>query len=50
LLVSEVLAWAGSQGLKRVTLLTDHDNVRAQQFYGSFGFQPSAMQVMRVGL
>lgn len=50
LLVTEVLAWARREGLARVTLLTDHDNLRAQHFYASFGFAPSAMRVMRLGL
>lgn len=49
-LLHGVLDWSRSRGLARVTLLTDHDNRRAQAFYGSFGFQPSAMQVMRLGL
>lgn len=50
LLVHGVLDWARARGLARVTLLTDHDNLRAQAFYAGFGFQPSAMQVMRLGL
>ncbi|MGB4467315.1 MAG: GNAT family N-acetyltransferase [Azovibrio sp.] len=49
-LLGGVLDWSRSRGLARVTLLTDHDNRRAQAFYGRFGFQPSAMQVMRLGL
>lgn len=50
LLVNGVLDWARARGLARVTLLTDHDNLRAQAFYGDFGFKPSAMRVMRLGL
>lgn len=50
ILVRGVLDWARAYGLRRVTLLTDHDNLRAQAFYASFGFQPSAMRVMRLGL
>ncbi|WP_303787030.1 GNAT family N-acetyltransferase [Azovibrio restrictus] len=49
-LVSGVLDWARARGLARLTLLTDHDNLRAQSFYAGFGFKPSAMRVMRLGL
>lgn len=36
------------QGVRRITLLTDADNTRAQRLYGSFGFQHSAMVPMRL--
>lgn len=46
-LVGHVLDWAAGQGLRRVSLLTDAANEAAQAFYGSLGFQPSGMRVMR---
>jgi GNAT superfamily N-acetyltransferase len=49
-LVEHVLAWAREQGMLRVTLLTDHDNLAAQHFYQTQGFQPSQMRVMRHAL
>jgi ribosomal protein S18 acetylase RimI-like enzyme len=36
------------QGARRITLLTDADNARAQSLYASFGFQRSAMVPMRL--
>jgi GNAT superfamily N-acetyltransferase len=46
-LISRALEYAEKKGCKRVTLLTDHDNVHAQQFYQKQGFEPSSMRVFR---
>ena len=46
-LVEHVLDWAGSQGLKRVTLLADRENAAALDFYRRLGFDDSRMRVMR---
>lgn len=42
-----VLDWAAREGLARVTLLADRDNVRAHAFYERLGFHRSAMIVFR---
>lgn len=47
LLVEHVLRWAASEGMSRVTLLTDHDNSAALAFYQKLGFEASAMVVRR---
>lgn len=47
LLIEHVLRWAASEGMRRVTLLTDHDNSVALAFYEKLGFAPSAMVVRR---
>jgi GNAT superfamily N-acetyltransferase len=46
-LVEHVLAWACDEGLSRVTLLADRDNVAALRFYQTLGFEESAMVVRR---
>lgn len=46
-LVEHVLAWARSEGLRRVTLLADQDNAAALGFYQKLGFEKSAMVVRR---
>lgn len=46
-LVEHVCAWGRAQGMARVTLLTDHDNVPALAFYARLGFETSAMVVRR---
>jgi len=38
---------AEEEGCKRITLLTDGSNTRAQKFYGKYGFQKSDMVAMR---
>lgn len=43
-------AEARKQGCRRITLLTDHDNLVAQRFYARHGFQPSAMRPLRLAL
>jgi GNAT superfamily N-acetyltransferase len=46
-LVEHVLRWAASQGMSRVTLLSDKDNLPALDFYEKLGFEKSAMVVRR---
>ncbi|OIR15414.1 mycothiol acetyltransferase [mine drainage metagenome] len=46
-LVEHVLAWAQEQGMTRVTLLADHDNHAALDFYRGLGFEHSNMLVLR---
>lgn len=49
-LLSEAIAFARHQGCQRITLLTDHDNLTAQDFYAKQGFTRSKMMPMRVSL
>ena len=49
-LVEHVLDWARHEGMTRITLLTDHDNVAGQAFYRKLGFSASEMRVMRRSL
>jgi len=49
-LVEHVLAWCTAEGLSRVTLLADRDNVPALAFYRHLGFEPSNMTVLRRSL
>lgn len=49
-LVEHVLAWAAAEGMSRVTLLADRDNVAALAFYERIGFEKSAMVVRRFKL
>ena len=46
-LVEHVLRWAASEGMSRVTLLSDRDNAPALGFYRRLGFAESAMVVRR---
>jgi GNAT superfamily N-acetyltransferase len=46
-LISHALEYAENMGCKRITLLTDHDNVPAQKFYQKQGFDRSSMLVFR---
>lgn len=46
-LISHALEHAENMGCKRITLLTDHDNIPAQQFYQKHGFERSSMLVFR---
>lgn len=46
-LVEHVLAWAATEGMSRVTLLADRDNIAALRFYRMLGFDESAMVVRR---
>ncbi|MGP1715966.1 MAG: GNAT family N-acetyltransferase [Methylophilus sp.] len=49
-LLAYTLAFARSQQILRMTLLTDHDNIAAQQLYQQHGFEPSSMQAWRLKL
>ncbi|MDY3201579.1 MAG: GNAT family N-acetyltransferase [Arcobacter sp.] len=42
--------FAKSQGIKRITLLTDNDNFKAHNFYEKNGFKKSSMIVFRTFL
>ena len=46
-LLEHVLDWACKQGMMRVTLLADHDNHTAINFYQKLGFDFSQMKVLR---
>lgn len=46
-LLAHAIDFAGSVGCRRITLLTDHDNTRAQQLYRAHGFEASGMIPMR---
>jgi GNAT superfamily N-acetyltransferase len=46
-LLDHMLRFAKTEGLSRITLLTDRTNDRAQEFYARHGFEPSAMVPMR---
>ncbi len=46
-LLTHILSWAASQGIKRVTLLADRDNAAALSLYDRLGFEASAMVVRR---
>lgn len=46
-LLQHAIAFAQQQGARRITLLTDHDNTVAQQFYAKAGFTTSPMIPMR---
>ena len=50
MLLSEALAFARKEGCKRITLLTDTNNLGAQRFYSKHGFQTSGMMPMRLFL
>lgn len=49
-LLTHAIAFAREQGCKRVTLLTDGENVMAQRFYEKHGFVMSGMIPMRLSL
>ncbi|WP_211266596.1 GNAT family N-acetyltransferase [Halotalea alkalilenta] len=46
-LLEAAVALAEREGCRRVTLLTDGDNLSAQRFYASHGFNASAMRPWR---
>ena len=50
LLFQHLIAFARSEGLLRLSLLTDHDNQDAQGLYTRFGFVRSSMIPMRLVL
>lgn len=47
-LLGSAIAYAKSEGYARLTLLTDQDNLVAQQFYENAGFIKSTMVPMRL--
>jgi len=47
-LIHEAIAYAQSVGCRRITLLTDGDNIPAHRFYEKCGFQASSMQPFRL--
>jgi ribosomal protein S18 acetylase RimI-like enzyme len=47
-LLNAAIIYARTRGLRRLTLLTDPDNLGAQRFYARHGFIKSAMTVMRL--
>lgn len=49
-LLRHVVEHARSEGLTRLTLLTDRDNERAQALYRKVGFVDSTMKPMRLKL
>ena len=48
--LSAAVAFARTQGCKRITLLTDRDNEAGQRFYAKRGFVVSSMVPMRMVL
>lgn len=48
LLLEHAIAYAKKLTCKRITLLSDPDNVGAHRFYQQLGFQTSLMQPMRL--
>lgn len=49
-LLNEALVYAKALTCKRVTLLSDSDNLDAHRFYKRFGFEDSLMKPMRLYL
>lgn len=49
-LLTYAISFARFNGVKRITLLTDSDNVSAQRFYGRHGFSKSSMIPLRLVL
>lgn len=47
LLVEHAIKFAEEHGFGRITLLTDHDNTTAQEFYTRHGFRKSGMVTFR---
>ena len=47
-LLRAAVDWARKEGLMRITLLTDSDNVRARRLYLRHGFAVSTMQPLRL--
>ena len=46
-LLDYALEFVQSRGARRITLLTDRENRRAQGFYAKHGFEPSTMLALR---
>ena len=49
-LLQGAIALARQHGCRRITLLTDGDNVAAQRFYEQNGFKPSSMVPYRLSI
>jgi GNAT superfamily N-acetyltransferase len=49
-LLRAAVDWARKEGITRITLLTDSDNLHARGLYLRHGFSPSAMQPLRMHL
>lgn len=49
-LLEAAIATARSRGCRRITLLTDADNTKAQRFYARSGFARSSMIPLRLAL
>jgi N-acetylglutamate synthase-like GNAT family acetyltransferase len=49
-LLRHVFKTLEEQGIKRVSLLTDSDNLKAQSFYQQLGFELSSMRTLRMFL
>ena len=49
-LLDKVYAQCRRDGIKRITLLTDHDNFKAHKFYSRGGFSRSEMLAFRKNL
>lgn len=47
-LINYAIDTAKAAGCRRITLLTDSDNLAGQRFYQRCGFTPSSMQPMRL--
>ncbi len=49
-LIDAAIAFARNAGCRRITLMTDADNVDAQRLYRRHGFEASTMLTMRRGI
>lgn len=49
-LIEAAIAQARTRGCRRITLLTDRDNLDAQRFYARHGFAASSMLPLRLAL
>jgi len=49
-LLDYAVLFAQVKGCRRITLLTDSDNLSAQRFYAKQGFKPSSMLALRLNL
>jgi GNAT superfamily N-acetyltransferase len=49
-LLTYAIEFAKEKGCKRLTLLTDKDNLNAQRFYQQHGFSISSMIPLRISL
>lgn len=49
-LLERAISFAGEKGCRRITLLTDKNNLLAQSFYAKHGFKASSMMPLRLEL